>query len=333
MQPIDRILVAVKDPHARRQPGVEKAIHIAGTLGASIELFHALSAPVLLEIQPLTGHSLGELKREALALARKQLDKLVASAARQGVVATHAVEWDFPPHDAILRAATRFRANLIIAEFHKGRRLVPWLVHLTDWELLRLSSVPVLLMKNTKRWGRAPILAAVDPSHTHSKPSGLDREVVAEAGRLADATRAALHLVHANFPSFVGMTLGDPAMDAALLATTYQQQKDKDREDFGVFAKGAAISTARRHLMAGSPVQAIPKAARAVGASVVVMGAVSRSGLRRVFIGNTAERVLNTLPCDVFVVKAPGFTRSVASRPRGVRVAPPQPLMPMPMPM
>jgi universal stress protein E len=171
----------------------------------------------------------------------------------------------------------------------------------------------------------------VDPSHTHSKPSGLDREVVAQAGRLADATRAALHLVHANFPSFVGMTLGDPAMDAALLATTYQQQKDKDREDFGIFAKGAAISTARRHLMAGSPVQAIPKAARAVGASVVVMGAVSRSGLKRVFIGNTAERVLNTLPCDVLVVKAPGFTRRIASKPRGVRVVPPQPLIPMAM--
>ena len=49
MKPINRILVAVKDPHARRQPGVEKAIHIARTLDASIELFHALSAPVLIE--------------------------------------------------------------------------------------------------------------------------------------------------------------------------------------------------------------------------------------------------------------------------------------------
>ena len=37
------------------------------------------------------------------------------------------------------------------------------------------------------------------------------------------------------------------------------------------------------------------------------MGAVSRSGLQRIFIGSTAERVLDRLPCDLIVVKRPGF--------------------------
>jgi universal stress protein E len=35
----------------------------------------------------------------------------------------------------------------------------------------------------------------------------------------------------------------------------------------------------------------------------VVIGAVSRSRLDRVLIGNTAERVLDKLECDVLVVK------------------------------
>ena len=134
------------------------------------------------------------------------------------------------------------------------------------------------------------------------------------------------------FPKFRGVEPGyNPAMDAALLAASYDQQKEKDRKDFGVFAKDAAISKARRHLMDGDPVRAIPKAARALRAGVVVMGAVSRSGLKRVFVGNTAERVLNTLPCDVLVVKPPGFARRIPSKPRGVRVVPPQPLIPMAM--
>lgn len=331
MSAIRKILVAVKDPNARRQPGVEKAIRIAHTLDASIKLFHALSTPILLDVQPLTGNSLGELKREARDLARQRLSRLVASAAELGVVATSAVEWDFPPHEAIVRAAGRFHADLIIAECHQGRRLAPWLVHLTDWELLRTSSVPVLLLKNTKPWGRAPVLAAVDPSHAHSKPSGLDGEVVAQASRLAAATRSALHLMHATYPSFVGFNAGDPAIDAALLAVSYDQLKQQDRKDFSGFARSASISNARRHLVNGDPVDAIPKAARALGAGVVVMGAVSRSGLKRVFIGNTAERVLNTLPCDVLVVKPPGFAKRVADKPRGVRVVPPQPLLPLPM--
>ena len=331
MHTFRKILVAIKDPHARRQPGVEKAIGIARTLGASIELFHALSTPVLLDVQPLSGNSLGELKREASALARRRLDALVAKASLVGVTATRAVEWDFPPHEAIVRAARHFHADLIIAECHKGRRTVPWLIHLTDWELLRTSSIPVLLLRNTKPWGRAPVLAAVDPSHVHAKPSGLDGEVVAQAGRLAAATRSALHLMHATYPYFISLGAGDPAIDAALLAVASSQLKEQDRKDFSVFSKRASIAGARRHLVSGDPVDAIPKVARALGAAVVVMGAVSRSGLKRVFIGNTAERVLSALPCDVLVVKPPGFAQRVAARSRGVRVLPPQPLVPMPM--
>jgi universal stress protein E len=38
-------------------------------------------------------------------------------------------------------------------------------------------------------------------------------------------------------------------------------------------------------------------------AGLVVIGATSRSGLKRVFIGNTAERVLDGLKSDVLVVK------------------------------
>ena len=38
-------------------------------------------------------------------------------------------------------------------------------------------------------------------------------------------------------------------------------------------------------------------------ADALVMGAVSRSALKRLFIGNTAERVLDSVNCDVVVVK------------------------------
>ena len=49
------------------------------------------------------------------------------------------------------------------------------------------------------------------------------------------------------------------------------------------------------------------------------MGAISRSGMKGVFIGNTAERVLNGLKCDVLVVKPRGFKCQVQCETRGVR--------------
>jgi hypothetical protein len=47
------------------------------------------------------------------------------------------------------------------------------------------------------------------------------------------------------------------------------------------------------------------------------MGALSRSGLKGFFIGNTAERLLDELPCDLLVVKQPGFASKVQAKVRG----------------
>ncbi len=44
-----------------------------------------------------------------------------------------------------------------------------------------------------------------------------------------------------------------------------------------------------------------------LSADVVIMGAVSRSGLKGLFLGNTAEDVLDHLPCDLLIVKPDGF--------------------------
>jgi len=331
MRDIHRVLFAVKDPDARRQRGIDKAIRMAKQMGASIELFHAISTPVFLDLQPLTGTSIADLKREALELRLRRLEAHARRAETDGVTVSCKVQWDYPPHEAIVRRAKQSEADLIIAECHQGSRLKPWLMHLTDWELLRTSPVPVLLFKNTKPYQRPAVLAAVDPSHAHAKPAGLDPKIVEFGDQVAGSLRGSLHVMHANYPSMFGLTLGDPAFDAVTLAATYEQQKRKDSADFKAFADKAGISRARRHEVDGEPVYAIPKVARALRAQIVVMGAVSRSGLKRVFIGNTAERVLRDLPCDVLVVKPPKFKPRVAERLRGMRVVAPAPLMPLPV--
>ncbi len=49
--------------------------------------------------------------------------------------------------------------------------------------------------------------------------------------------------------------------------------------------------------------RSLPELTTLIQASVVVMGAVSRSRLDRMLIGNTAEKVLDKLECDVLIVK------------------------------
>ncbi|HEX5162295.1 MAG TPA: universal stress protein [Steroidobacteraceae bacterium] len=329
MEPLRRILFAVKDPERPSQPGVDKAIHIAKQLGASLELFNAISTPVFLELQPLTGTSVAELRDEALASRRKRLEKLVARARRRGVKASCSVEWDYPPHEAIIRRAETCGADLIIAEYHEGKRLKPWLLRLTDWELLRNSRLPVLLLRSERRWRKPVVLAAVDPSHARDKPARLDTAIVDQGKRLARALGGKLEVMHANNPSAVGLLVGDPAIDGATVAVALEEQQRLGRKRFAKFADRSDIPQPQRHVVAGDPATAIPRLARALDADLVVMGAVSRSGLKRVFIGNTAEKILGSLPCDVLVIKPSHFRSRIARKPRGMRVAAPSAYMPL----
>jgi universal stress protein E len=186
--------------------------------------------------------------------------------------------------------------------------------------LLRASDVPVLLLKTFEPYRRPVVMAAVDPSHTHAKPLDLDSRILAEARYVTAAMRGSLHVIHVNAPPLHGLAYGEPIAGAEATARAYGELEKRGREDFAKLLIGSSIAEQRCHLVGGTPADALPRFARKLDAGLVVMGAVSRSGLARVFIGNTAERVLGELPCDVLVVKPKRFERRVPRKRSGAIV-------------
>jgi hypothetical protein len=160
--------------------------------------------------------------------------RLCELARKHGVPATSSVEWDYPPHEAIVRRAARFDADLIIAECHQGARTRPWLMHLTDWELLRTSPLPVLLLKNARPWRRPLVLAAVDPAHQHAKPSDLDNRIVNAAAEVADSLKGKLHLMHANCPNILGPSVQNASRKAATSWSIVQLRRAQTAGTAGV---------------------------------------------------------------------------------------------------
>lgn len=72
--------------------------------------------------------------------------------------------------------------------------------------------------------------------------------------------------------------------------------------------------------MARHPIEAIEQTAKATRCALVVMGAVSRSGLKRLVIGNTAASVLDHLACDLLIVKPKDFVERVRHSGHGARL-------------
>ncbi len=64
----------------------------------------------------------------------------------------------------------------------------------------------------------------------------------------------------------------------------------------GVVAEGVTLE--------GHPADVIAELAGEEGADLIVTGSHGRTGLERVLLGSTSERILNETPCAVLVVKA-----------------------------
>lgn len=321
MRTIRRILVAIKDPKGKVLPAVDKAAQLARAFGAEIELFHALSAPIL-SLDGFGDGGLADYERARRVQVRSRLESIAGPIREQGLmVSTHA-DWDYPSGEAVVRRAARVRADLIVAQCHPGEHRGFWPLRLTDWDLLRLSPVPVLLVKSKQPYRRPVILAAVDPAHAFAKPAKLDDEIVRAANAFSQALRGSLHAIHAYVPTPMDAT-GSEILNPEATEILKARARAHARARLSPLLKKTRIPLSRQHLVGEHPINAIPEMAEDLGCSILVMGAVSRSGLKRLFIGNTAERMLDEVRCDVLVVKPPQFARPIARAQRGARLIAP----------
>jgi universal stress protein E len=318
MPAIHRILVAIKELNSKSLPAVLKAAQFARGYGAQVELFHALTSPLYADPIAIRNQSLNVIEQTLRQKALRRLETIADRLRTHSIKVTVSAEWDYPCHEAIIRRAQAIKADLIVASRHAGRHRASWLLRLTDWELVRLSPVPVLLVKNPRPYRHPAVLAAIDPDHAHEKPLQLDKEILRTGKTITAALRGTLHAVHAyaRFPVGVPPEVLKPGM----LESMENEAERAARERVVRALRPARIARSRQYLLARPPIEAIAEAAHKSRSAIVVMGAISRSGYKRLFIGNTAERILDDLTCDIMVIKPTTFRNHVPSASRGARL-------------
>lgn len=331
-----RILVAVRDLRHAPRNELRKAAAIAAASGARLELFHAITAADTRgRSAGPAARDIGSGERAALAAhAQGCLERFARQPPVRGLAVSCSTSWDYPPHEAIIRRATASRADLVIAATRTRGLRKRLTLRNTDWELIRHCPCPLLLVKSPRAYHKPVVLAAVDPFHAHARPANLDARVLRAAAQLAHALRGSLHLFHAFIPIIQTASFMASEAPVELSPMVERMHEEAVIKVIGRLAERAKIPRARRHVLLGEVPEALARATRRTRASIVVMGAVSRSALKRLFIGEAAERALDQLGCDVLVVKAqasgaaiarkraPTRTRS-GRRPRATHTGPP----------
>jgi universal stress protein E len=305
---IQRMLVAVADGSAIKV--ADRAVELAQKSGARVELFS-----VVRPVPPVLGMTRvddAQITAAWVEAKHRELEHLAKRLRRRGVAATCTVAADFSVTDAIVRRARQYKADLVAIEAHKHNLLSRLLLSQNDYDLIRECPTPLLIVKGAPRRAGAPVLAALDPWRSKGKPRGLDDRIVEVGRALAHGLGGTLHSAHVYSP-LVGFIADSGFAPAAIPISGAEEKKyaSNVRRHFRSANAKYKISARHAHLHLGDPAFALPALARTLKAQLLVMGAVSRSSVRRILLGNTAERVLDDLPCDVLVVKPRNFRSTV----------------------
>ena len=282
------ILVVADTAAGAHQPALERAAWLAKQTGGRIELFACEFDP---DVD--AGHASGAARDQLLRQRGVELENLAAPLRQQGVHVSVDVVWDHPFDAAILKKAAAHDYWLVAKDTHHHNLAQRTLLTNVDWHLIRKCPVPLLLVKDRKLAAEPNVLAAVDPLNEHDKPAALDDRIYTFAADLARVLRGHLHVVHSY-----GTPLG-----AELPPDAVKLIADQHRAAMKRFLDTHAALEGRPHLYEGLAHECLQKAASEHAADFVVMGAVARRGLKRLFIGSTAERVLDRLPCDLVIIK------------------------------
>jgi len=146
--------------------------------------------------------------------------------------------------------------------------------------------------------------------------SSFSLEALKLAVKMTDASGAALYLLHVidnpfdelymtslteAEPALLGLYRSEPLKRAKILRATENHSEVLLKQ----FAHPwiSSLPKVRYRIESGDPFEAILDTADAIRADLIVLATHGRTGIKRLIIGNVAEKVVRHAPCPVLIIK------------------------------
>lgn len=283
-------VMVVIDADADHQVSLDKALKLAKQDDFELILLSCDHTQYLLEGYYFDGPEIKKLRSEYLAERKALLEKIAEPLRENGLVVNTVAEWSYPNFEGIVARAKFFDVDLIIHHVIRHGALSRLLLTHDDWQLLRFTPAPLLIVKDKPWKDQMAIVAAVDPFHARHKPSGLDHKILNVSQRLVKLLDGNVLAVH--------------AYRSEIFSGTYPlEARAQHQAAFKALMDDVGLPEEQRLLVEEAPVFALRQAEELADANVVVMGGISRSMVADLLIGSTTEQVVDYLSSDVLVLK------------------------------
>ncbi|MFZ7343124.1 universal stress protein UspE [Avibacterium volantium] len=211
------------------------------------------------------------------------------------------VVWNSNEAEAIAEEVEKNSYDLVVKYTQEEESITSLIFTPMDWQLLRKCPAPIMIVKDGDWKHQRRILVAVNVSDDEEHHNLLNNELVTLGIDLADSLeRGNVHLVTAYPPTPINMAIDLPEFSTADYSNSIRGQylinMKALRQKFN-------IDEDHTHVREGFPEDVIPEVAKELGAEMVVLGTIGRTGLSAAFLGNTAEHVISKLNCNLLAIK------------------------------
>lgn len=298
-------ILYVNEPRVEQSIALQRAVSLAEMNQARL---------TIMEVMP---HIRGENPENRRASQMERLDSLVAPYRQRLEIGIGVLEGKV--FLEVIRAVLGNRHDLVIKPAENPDYLKQ-VFGSEDMHLLRKCPCPLWLIKLPEKEKYDRVMAAVDfnPYKPDAEEKELNINILEMAASIAASDNAALHLVHA-WEAYAETTMkvyGD-APDSQIATHVDKQYRLHHKELFRLWEtakegmESPAPSSPDFHLPRGPAKRTIARFAEELQADLIIMGTIGRTGISGLFIGNTAEAILNQVSCSVLAVKPSTFKTPV----------------------
>lgn len=236
---------------------------------------------------------------------KEELERLVTAIGEYDLDVQTSIVKDRPACDAIIAKALECEPLFVVKGTAYRSPAERAKFTFNDWQLIRKLDYPLWLVKPADLIENPVVIAAVDPMHPHDDKGDCTQSIIDLAKSITEKFGARLLLLHTyerleEVNEYAKLEFKPLRVPVAELE---KKMREEHRRELDVLADANNIDAQAVRQLPGRTREILPSFARAENASLVIMGAVARTGLKRRIIGSTAEHVLDHVPCDILIAR------------------------------
>lgn len=240
------------------------------------------------------------IKAEALKHNKEGLKELVNKIDVKNIDLNYEILWSKNYHNSLSELINNRDFDLVVKTTRNHSALEKILFTPTDWHLLRDTQTNILFVKKDNWPAKTSVLGAIN-INDDEKHRELNKKIILTTVELSEANQSKANILNVFPWPMVKFDKFNHLFDGKDL---FLEIKNKHSNAVNRFVNNVSKISGKIIIAEGlEPEETIPKMVKSSHSNLLVIGTVGRKGIKAVMLGNTAEKILDEIECEVLVVK------------------------------